>query len=498
MSRFPKPDEYPETVVDFVRRAVEPSEETVPWWATGRPAERQRTEVRRRMGATYDQAEARRIAEGSIRKEAAAKNRPADLINIALEKVVGAGLELSAFSTLDAMTSTVRKEVNASICTGMHDRNTARTGRPLSGLVSGLSRSCPGPYGKRPRRAGTSVVHVPRGRSPCPHGECGGVRGCLTTAQGAFRADVPTARRTGCRARRSAGPQHARGRPQREDHTASRTSGRVRANLRRRGAGAGMAGGPGKGRQRCGEPGPRRGRRPRRRRGRGRCGTSRSAHRADAGPTPAAGAAGGARCAIRRARHHLGPRLLRCAGRFQGKAGPDRPAAGSRADPPGPGARPVSDRRACRGVRTTGGRAASVRGRRTSADRARARGGRHVPRAVVPPRPRHGLPELGERRHRRRPAGALGRLREDEQVPHRADGLRPKRPVRSPVGRRRMRGHERIGDGRRGTGGDTALRRERQADLLHLARVAVLRVSARRAVERGALSHLLCLRAPLF
>ena len=35
----------------------------------------------------YDQGEARRIAEGSIRKEAEAKNRPADLINIALEKI---------------------------------------------------------------------------------------------------------------------------------------------------------------------------------------------------------------------------------------------------------------------------------------------------------------------------------------------------------------------------------------------------------------------------
>ncbi|WP_330315077.1 DUF4158 domain-containing protein [Streptomyces sp. NBC_00523] len=125
MGRFPKPDEYPEMVVDFVRRAVELPEGTAPLWETGRTAERQRTEVRRRVGATYDQAEARRIGEGSIRKEAAAKNRPADLINIALEKVVGAGLELPAFSTLDAMASTVRKEVNSSICTGIHDRMSA-------------------------------------------------------------------------------------------------------------------------------------------------------------------------------------------------------------------------------------------------------------------------------------------------------------------------------------------------------------------------------------
>jgi hypothetical protein len=81
--------------------------------------------VRQRVGVVYDQAEARRIAEASIRSEAAAKNRPADLINIALEKVVGAGLELPAFSTLDAMASAVRKEVNASICAGIHDRMSA-------------------------------------------------------------------------------------------------------------------------------------------------------------------------------------------------------------------------------------------------------------------------------------------------------------------------------------------------------------------------------------
>ncbi|WP_328868645.1 hypothetical protein OHT76_43990 [Streptomyces sp. NBC_00287] len=50
MGRFPKPEEYPEMVVGFVRRAVELPEGTVPLWATGRTAERQRTEVRRRVG----------------------------------------------------------------------------------------------------------------------------------------------------------------------------------------------------------------------------------------------------------------------------------------------------------------------------------------------------------------------------------------------------------------------------------------------------------------
>ncbi|PIM66935.1 hypothetical protein CTU88_38555 [Streptomyces sp. JV178] len=65
----------------------------------GPTAERQRTEVRGRVGVTYHQARARRIAVESVHKEAAAKNRPADLINIALEKVVGTGPELPPFST---------------------------------------------------------------------------------------------------------------------------------------------------------------------------------------------------------------------------------------------------------------------------------------------------------------------------------------------------------------------------------------------------------------
>ncbi|GAA1141718.1 DUF4158 domain-containing protein [Streptomyces javensis] len=125
MGRFPKPDEYPEMVVDFVRRTVELPEGTLPLYETGRTAERQRAEVRQRVGTKYQQSQARQIAEAAIRKEAASKNRPADLINIALEKVVAAGLELPAFSTFDLMTSTVRTEVNASICRGIHDRMSA-------------------------------------------------------------------------------------------------------------------------------------------------------------------------------------------------------------------------------------------------------------------------------------------------------------------------------------------------------------------------------------
>lgn len=42
----------------------------------------------------YDAGQARKVAEEAIRAEAASKNNPADLINVALEQLVQRGLEL--------------------------------------------------------------------------------------------------------------------------------------------------------------------------------------------------------------------------------------------------------------------------------------------------------------------------------------------------------------------------------------------------------------------
>ncbi|WP_367134058.1 MULTISPECIES: DUF4158 domain-containing protein [Streptomyces] len=132
MGCFPALEDVPEMVVDFVRRAVELPEGTLPVYRAERTAKHHRGLVRKQVGVTYDQAKARGIVEQSIRKEAAAKNRPADLINIALEKVVEAGLELPGFSTFDKMASKIRTEVNASICAGIHDR---MSGAQRAGLL---------------------------------------------------------------------------------------------------------------------------------------------------------------------------------------------------------------------------------------------------------------------------------------------------------------------------------------------------------------------------
>ncbi|WP_281284369.1 DUF4158 domain-containing protein [Nonomuraea diastatica] len=85
------------------------------------PRPQHRALIRQRVGLTYDQAQARKVADEVIRTEAAAKNDPADLINTALEKLVETGLELPAFSTLDAMASALRAEVNTVICGGIYE-----------------------------------------------------------------------------------------------------------------------------------------------------------------------------------------------------------------------------------------------------------------------------------------------------------------------------------------------------------------------------------------
>jgi hypothetical protein len=79
---------------------------------------------------SYDQRRARALAAAEIRSAALVKNHPPDLINVALERLVEASLELPAFSTLDELAAAIRAEVNA----GMFARIAERMGRrPGSG-----------------------------------------------------------------------------------------------------------------------------------------------------------------------------------------------------------------------------------------------------------------------------------------------------------------------------------------------------------------------------
>ncbi|MFF3907614.1 hypothetical protein ACFYZJ_16795 [Streptomyces sp. NPDC001848] len=64
MGCFPKLEDVPEMVVDFVRRAVELPEGTLPLYRAVKTAKNHRGLVRQRVGVVYDQAEARRDSPG--------------------------------------------------------------------------------------------------------------------------------------------------------------------------------------------------------------------------------------------------------------------------------------------------------------------------------------------------------------------------------------------------------------------------------------------------
>lgn len=109
---FPKLVDVPEVVAAHLRGALELPAGTVLEQDAERTAKRHRQWVRGRLGVTYEPARVRDIAERAIRDAVQTKDNPADLINVALEELVRARCELPGYTTLDAMASTIRAEVN--------------------------------------------------------------------------------------------------------------------------------------------------------------------------------------------------------------------------------------------------------------------------------------------------------------------------------------------------------------------------------------------------
>ena len=107
-----------------MRRCLELGPEAEPDHGAARTAKWHRKQVRARQGVAYDQRRARALAAAEIRDAALVKNHQPDLINVALERLVEASLELPAFSTLDEMATAIRAEVNA----GIFARITSRMG----------------------------------------------------------------------------------------------------------------------------------------------------------------------------------------------------------------------------------------------------------------------------------------------------------------------------------------------------------------------------------
>ena len=138
---FPRPGEVPAAVVEYVRRELGLPHGTAAW-CEARNVKAQRQLVRGRLGVVHDPQPARAVAEAGIRSAAEVMNHPPDLINVALELLVKASLELPAFSTVDELASRVRREVN----TDMFERVAGRIALPdRVGLENLLDVVGPGP-----------------------------------------------------------------------------------------------------------------------------------------------------------------------------------------------------------------------------------------------------------------------------------------------------------------------------------------------------------------
>ena len=140
---FPRPGEVPVAVVEYVRRELGLPEGTAAW-CEARNVKAQRQQVRGRLGVVHDPQRARAVAEAGIRSAAEVMNHPPDLINVALELIVKASLELPAFSTVDEIASRVANQAQ-------RPQSTRRAGRSMDPPMV--------------RGAGTSPAH---GHHPLP------------------------------------------------------------------------------------------------------------------------------------------------------------------------------------------------------------------------------------------------------------------------------------------------------------------------------------------
>lgn len=131
---FPDLYEVPIVVVDHVRGYLDMGSEVEVVHDSDRTAERHRAWIRQRVGVVRDMKQARKLAEQAIYDAVRTKDNPADLINVALEELVRAGLELPGYSTLDDMAARIREEVNA----GVHATIHARISDTERGLLVGL------------------------------------------------------------------------------------------------------------------------------------------------------------------------------------------------------------------------------------------------------------------------------------------------------------------------------------------------------------------------
>ncbi|WP_274919543.1 Tn3 family transposase [Streptomyces sp. WZ-12] len=119
---FPPLETVPQPVVAHVRSGLGLGDAVLAETGSPRTAKHHRTWVRERLGLVRDPVRAREVAARAMTAAAPVKAHSADLVNVALEELVRAGLELPGFSTLDRMAAAIRTRVEGEICAGIVSR----------------------------------------------------------------------------------------------------------------------------------------------------------------------------------------------------------------------------------------------------------------------------------------------------------------------------------------------------------------------------------------
>ncbi|MCW2939604.1 MAG: transposase [Actinomycetia bacterium] len=122
LAYFPRLEEVPPLVVTHVRGCLDVPAGVRAVPDSQRSLERHKSLVRERVKVRLDKKEAVRIAEVAIRAAALTKDNPADLINVALEELIAARLELPGFTTLEELAGALREEVNQGFFAGIERR----------------------------------------------------------------------------------------------------------------------------------------------------------------------------------------------------------------------------------------------------------------------------------------------------------------------------------------------------------------------------------------
>ena len=131
---FPTFDHIPPAIIHHVRAALELPLTTTPTIST-RTLYTYHRLIRERLDITSHGMTVRRIAGAAVEHSAQVMDNPADLINVAIEALVKARIELPAFSTLDKLVSDIRTRVNQTFFQHVRSRLTPENQARLDALL---------------------------------------------------------------------------------------------------------------------------------------------------------------------------------------------------------------------------------------------------------------------------------------------------------------------------------------------------------------------------